>query len=125
MYNGDKSHAARRAWTILRREGANTLFDKYANRQVEILRDTGLLLNSLSPGATIPEQVFRVEPGAVVVGTNRKGAAAHHHGVPGKLPQRRLWPDPKDWPDTWWADITDQIKQGLIDLAIELARGIR
>ncbi len=125
MYKGDKSHAARRAWFILKSEGAETLFDKYGNTQVEILRDTGLLLNSLSPGVTSDADVFRVLPGEVIVGTNRKGAAEHHSGVPSRnLPQRRLWPDPKKWPSSWWLDILEQVKQGLVDIAIQLFRGV-
>lgn len=119
---GDKGRAARTAWAVLKAEGARTLVDKYGGRQVEILRDTGLLLNSLSPGTSSAEQVFRVGPGEVIVGTNRKGAAGHHNGIPGKLPQRRLWPAPGKWPASWWADVCEQAKQGLLDLAAQLAK---
>lgn len=119
---GDKRRAAAVAWAVLKREGARTLVDKYGSRQVEILRDSGLLLNSLSPGTSSAEQVFRVGPGEVIVGTNRKGAAAHHNGVPGKLPQRRLWPAPSNWPASWWADVMDQAKQGLLDLAAQIVK---
>lgn len=122
IYKGDKRHAAAVAWLVLKREGARTLVDKYGYRQVEILRDTGLLLNSLSPGVASGEQVFRVGRGEAIVGTNRKGAAAHHRGVPGRLPQRRLWAPPSRWPDSWWADISDQAQQGILDIVIELAR---
>lgn len=115
MYRGDKGRAARRAWFILKAAGATTLFDKYAGRRVEILRDTGLLLSSLSPGSGSAEQILRAERGAIIVGTNRRGAAAHHNGVPGRLPQRRLWPRPADWPASWWADILDQVKKGVAD----------
>lgn len=119
---GDKGHAAAVAWLVLKGEGARTLVDKYGHRQVEILRDTGLLLNSLSPGVASAEQVFRVGRGEVIVGTNRKGAAGHHAGIPGRLPQRRLWPEPRKWPTGWWQDITEQVKQGLADLAILLIK---
>ncbi len=123
IYKGNKGHAAAVAWLILKSEGAQTLVDKYGHRQVDILRDTGLLLNSLSPGYGGTEQVFRTEPGAVIVGTNRKGAAAHHEGDPSRnLPQRRLWPPPSDWPASWWADITDQVKQGMMDMAMQLIK---
>lgn len=125
IYKGDKGQAARRAWGILKREGATTLLDKYGHRKVEILRDTGLLLNSLSPGTGAPEQVFRTERGAVTIGTNRKGARGHHEGIPGKLPQRRLWPEVNKWPALWWRDIEDQIKQGLVDIAIQLIKGTK
>lgn len=121
---GDKGHAAAVAWLVLKGVGAVTLLDKYGHRQVDILRDRGLLLNSLSPGVASPEQVFRVGRGEVVVGTNRKGASAHHHGVPGRLPQRRLWPEVRRWPRGWWDDMTDQVKQGAADLAIEVLKGV-
>ncbi len=125
IYRGDKGSAAKRAWGILKREGATTLLQKYGGRQVEILRDTGLLLNSLSPGYGGAEQVFRVYNGGVIVGTNRRGAAAHHRGIPGRLPQRRLWPDPSRWPASWWQDIMEQARQGLVDIAMSLLKGVR
>ena len=125
IFKGNKASAARRAWAILKGEGATTLLQKYGGRQVEILRDTGLLLNSLSPGYKGPEQVFRIDRNSVIIGTNRKWAAAHHRGVPGKLPQRRLWPPTSKWPQTWWADITDQIKQGLLDIISQRLQGTK
>lgn len=120
---GNKRHAAAVAWLILKGEGAKTLVDKYGHRKVEILRDTGLLLNSLSPGVTTGASVFRVGLGNVTVGTNRKGAKGHHYGIPGRLPQRRLWPVVSKWPDSWWDDITDQIKLGIVDIVISLVKG--
>ena len=122
---GNKGHAAAVAWLILKKAGAQTLVDKYGHRQVEILRDTGLLLNSLSPGVKSNESIFRVGYGEVIVGTNRKGAAGHHYGIPGRLPQRRLWPEPNKWPDSWWTDITEQVKQGMVDLAVSIIKEIR
>ncbi len=110
------------AWIISKDEGAKTLIGEYGGVQVDILRDTGLLLNSLSPGTASPEQVFRTETGVAIVGTNRKWAATHHRGIPGKLPQRRLWPEPKTWPESWWRDIIEQVHGGLLDIALFLAR---
>lgn len=121
-FRGDKRHAAAAAWLVLKGEGATTLLQKYGGRKVEILRDTGLLLNSLSPGYGGPEQVFRVEPGAVTVGTNRKGARGHHEGIPGRLPQRRLWPEPSKWPESWWRDILTEVKQGMVDIFLQIMR---
>jgi hypothetical protein len=121
-YKGDKSRAARTAWFVLKGEGATTLFDKYSGRTVEILRDTGVLLNSISPGGNSAEQVFRALPGEVTVGTNRVGASNHHRGIPRRLPQRRLWPRPSQWPDKWWRDLTDEVTQGLMEIAIFLAQ---
>lgn len=123
IYKGNKAHAAAVAWIVLKREGARTILDKYGNRKVDILFDTGVLLASLSPGENSAESVFRVAPGEVIVGTTRKGAAAHHHGVPGKLPQRRLWPHPSRWPSSWWLDILEQLQQGLMDLAVSTLKG--
>lgn len=122
IHAGSKSAAARRAWFIIKGEGAKTLFDKYAGRRAEILRDTGQLLDSLSPNSGSPEQVLRVGRGEIVVGTNRKGAMAHHHGIPGKLPQRRLWPEPGKWPASWWKDVLHEIKQGMVELIVQNVR---
>src|SRR5437868_10069394 len=55
-----------------------------------ILRDTGLLFNSLSPGISA-----RPNPGQVIVGTNDPKAAWHHRGTT-TIPARPLWPDPED-----------------------------
>jgi hypothetical protein len=121
-----KAHAAATAWTVLKANGATTIIDKYGNTQVEILRDKGFLLNSLSPGTQgpsgDPNQVFRVNPGEVIVGTNRAHAGAHHRGVPGKVPQRRLWPEPKDWPKTWWGRITGTLQSGAAQIVAKLLR---
>jgi hypothetical protein len=87
-----------------------------------ILRDTGALLASLSPDKESRDQVFRVGPGSVTVGTNRRGALAHHGGVPGRLPQRRLWPAPKKWPGTWWQPVLRQVQLGIVDIAVRLIR---
>lgn len=122
-FKGNKGQAARVAWAVLKREGAKTIFDKYAGAQVEILRDTGLLLNSLSPGYRGSEQVLHTVRGVVVVGTNRKGATRHHNGDPSRnLPQRRLWPPPSRWPQSWWRDILEQVKQGILDIATKRTR---
>lgn len=132
-YAGDKAHAARAAWFVLKQEGATTLFDRYSKTQVDILRDTGLLLNSLSP-VTPPQsatssppkrdkQIFLLRRGEVRIGTNRKGAAAHHEGNPRrKLPQRRLWPEPGKWTPQWWDDLLTQARQGIIDIVLHLLR---
>ena len=105
---------------MLKGEGAKTLLELYGNTQVDILRDTGILLNSLSPGVpgSVPDQVFRIGVGEVIVGTNRKGAASHHQGIPGRLPQRRLWPEPSKWPASWWESILEQGRAGLIEIII-------
>jgi hypothetical protein len=129
VYRGDKAHAAATAWTILKAQGAKTLLMVYGGAQVDILRDTGLLLNSLSPGIINPgssspphtlHQVFRLLRGEVIIGTNREGAAYHHRGVPGRLPRRPLWPGPSTWTSAWWQDILEQARQGVIEIALHL-----
>lgn len=115
--------AARRAWAILKAEGATTLMAEYGDTKVDILRDTGLLLNSLSPGVVgeVPNQVFKVGQGDVIIGTNRKWASVHHHGN-ARIPQRRLWPEPSQWPQSWWADVNEQARAGFIDIVVYLLR---
>lgn len=87
-------------------------------RTVEILRDTGVLFNSMSPGVlssvgpdasyTKPtakggdQQIFNVRPGAVVVGSNVPYAATHQYGR-GHVPQRKMLPvSTFDIPEVWW-----------------------
>lgn len=124
-FKGDRSAAAKMAWKIVKDEGGKTLLGEYGNTSVLILRDIGLLLNSLSPGVSpgsVENQVFRVGRGEVIVGTNRKGASAHHEGISGRLPQRRLWPEPSQWPAEWWADLSSQGRQGYIDIFLSVLR---
>jgi hypothetical protein len=78
---------------------------KAAPAPVDILRNTGELLRSLSPGVDekpsgAPGQVFDVSrPGVIVVGTNKK--PYHHKGIPGRLPARPLWPVDGKIPGAW------------------------
>lgn len=132
-FRGDKAHAAAAAWVKLRSEGgARTLSDKFSPGQIEILRDTGLLKNSLSPGVSpdaasslpprVKHQVFRLGKGEVIIGTNRTGALTHHKGL-GHVPQRRLWPLPSRWPARWWGMILDQLRQGVIEIVAHALEG--
>jgi hypothetical protein len=119
---GEKARAARHAWFILKQRGARTLFDKYRGARADILRDTGALLESLTPGAHSGAQVFRVETGSVTIGTSRRGATAQHAGLPGRLPQRRLWPAPANWPPSWWRAVLLAARGKLTDLIVQLLR---
>ncbi len=121
------------AYTIARRRHPRG--GKPGNQSVEILRDTGLLINSLTPGVPVtgtpppvpppkpPKQVFRLGRGNIILGTNRQWAWTHHKGIPGRIPQRKLWPDPRQWPKSWWDEILVQAQLGVIDIVIFLLKG--
>jgi len=103
--------AAAIAWATVKRAGGKTILAEYGKTHVEILRDTGRLLNSLSPGSspapTSSDQIFRVEAGAIVVGTNVYYASFVHK-------KRPLWPnDPNGIPASWWARLGDTLSDGL------------
>jgi hypothetical protein len=115
MFKGDKSHAARRAWFVVKKEGATTLFDKYQHSNVSILYNTGKLFDSI---------VFDVERSGVLIRSDAEYASAHHYGIPGRLPQRRLWPEAGKWPALWWNEITQTIRGGVIKLILERMKDI-
>lgn len=124
IFKGNKGSAAKRAWTILKRSGARTIIAKYGGRKVEILRDTGVLLNSLSPHSSSGYRIFKIENGSVTIGTSVPYAKFHHFGTK-RMAMRRLWPPVKNWPQAWWDDILVAMKQGITDITIELIRGAR
>lgn len=108
-----KARAAQIAWTILKKDGAKTMLMVFGNRQVEILRDTGVLFNSLSPAQwggdeeyTPPEdQIFDLASNGVAVGTNVPYAGVHQHGSKKKnIPARPFLPVdaiPPAWRRNW------------------------
>lgn len=114
MFHGDKSHAARRAWFILKKEGAATLLDKYGADKVPILYDSGGLFDSI---------ILSIEDGAIIIKATAAYAGAHHHGVPGRIPQRRLWPDPSKWPSSWWESILGAIRDKFAEIIAKRVRG--
>jgi len=87
---------------------------------VQILRDTGVLLNSLSPGG--PGNLIDAIPGGVSIGTNVPYAIYQHFGTK-TIPARRLWPEPYRWPDAWWSDIADEARDGVARLCSKLLGG--
>lgn len=106
--------AAQMAWGILKKEGAKTRINDLANRQVEIMRDTDLLFSSLSPGVvdkpgSPPGQVFGINPGGFVIGSNVPYAAAQHA-------KRRLWPEPKDIPSAWLTRWLGALARGIVQV---------
>lgn len=91
-----------------------------SQRQVEILRDTGILLNSLSPGqlggGAFPnsysppngeggkEQILKTVADGVQVGTTVPYAGVHQHGAPSRnIPARPFLPHkiPDKWAARW------------------------
>lgn len=81
-------------------------------REVEILRDTGRMINSLVPGEMSPsgevdkgndDQIFDVGQSSVTIGTNVEYAPPHQTGAP-RLPRRQFLPTdyiPPSWWDNW------------------------
>lgn len=132
-----KGKAAAIAWSRAKKAGVKTKLDVFGKRtNVEILRDRGLLLNSLSPGqmsgesySAQPGQVVREEPGALIVGSNLV-VADYHHGPRRKSkgrgvgPQRRLWPEPSRFPSLWWQDWLEVGRTGLQQAVALLAKGM-
>jgi len=109
-----KGKAAAIAWTILKSEGAKTKLEVFGNRPHEPLRDTGVLLNSLSVGTwsgqsyTRPNmdggerQIFELETNGVTVGTNVLYAATHNYGDAKRgIPARPFIPPPHRVPEVW------------------------
>lgn len=118
--------AARIAWARLKAEGAKTKLDVLGGRTVDTLRDTGELLNSLTPGyedspARPAGQILDAQPGQIAVGTNVK--FWHHRGRPGRLPARPFWPPDGNLPQAWWDAIQLAIIRGLIAALARYASG--
>lgn len=118
-----KSRAAAIAWATIKREGAKTKLQVFGSRLVEILRDTGLLFNSISPGtltrtgasanyAPTPEQVVKELGASMLVGTNVAYAAANHK-------RRPLWPESDQLPESWAEDFQESAAEG-IPIAVQM-----
>ena len=71
---------------------------------LEILRDTGVMFNSLSPGQTGSETKFEV--GQITLGTNVPYAKFHQTGTK-RMPARPFLPEPEQIPDVWWQNWLD------------------
>lgn len=120
-----KARAAATAWTIMKRKGVKTKLEVFGNRDVEILRDRGILFNSISPGVVneagvdayyqpSPGQVVEAaNPGEIIVGVNVE-YARYHQGTPERPGRRQLWPVGGDLPQVWWDDILDAAVLGIL-----------
>lgn len=117
IWKGDKTRAAKHAWAKVKGSGAKTVLGTYGNSPALILRDLELLMESLKPGTPgqVPYQVFRVNVDTVIVGTNRPWASVHHKGT-ARIPQRRLWAEPSQWPQAWWDDLARVEQEGLVEI---------
>ena len=118
-FGAAKARAASIAWAAIKAEGAKTKLEVYGNRTVEVLRDTGILLNSLSMGQldgdgngmatytppSVPggdQQVFETLQNGVIVGTNVPYAASHNYGDAKRgIPARPFIPKPDQVPQVW------------------------
>lgn len=115
-----KALAASIAWAILKNEGARTLLAVLGSRTVDIGRDTGILLRSLTPGVEdrpsgASDQIFEVSPGLVIVGTNVPYASDFHR-------ERPLWPE--TIPDAWMRAVNRAAARGIsLGLAKMIERG--
>lgn len=123
------NRAAAIAWSRMKAQGVRTKWDVFGARSVEILRDRGILLNSLSPGVADiygrysgPEgQVAELGSGYISVGTNVPYAAYHHYA---KNPsrRRRLWPNGDYLPTSWREAMSKEAAKGIALLIREIAR---
>lgn len=114
-----RATAARIAWAAVKKMGAKTKLEVFGMRTVDILRDTGVLFNSLSPGVVSggpgphsgyskpsapggEDQIFELSAGQVAVGTTVAYAAVHNKPVKSQVPRRQFLPDDGQVPDVWW-----------------------
>lgn len=121
-----KRIAAGYAWNQMKARGAETKLNVYGSRQVEMLRDTNVMFNSLSPmGSAIGEyvdtigqlagvakndQILQTIRGGVRVGTTVPYAASHHYGDGRRgIPARPFWPE--ELPPQWRDNMTDVLKE--------------
>lgn len=102
--------------------------DEYGDGQVEILRDTGRLLNSLSPmvegGAAGPDQLFTVGAGRVRVGTTVEYAKYHQDGgsKPGRPPRRPIVWGENEIPAPVMRRLMMALRRRIIRAILELLR---
>lgn len=122
-----KRRAAAIAWVKLKAMGAKTKLELLGNRKVDILRDTGELLRSFTPGVEdqpsgADGQVFETPPGAVIVGSSKK--PWHHKGDPSRnLPSRPYWPLDDVIPVPWMESVNSAVKTGIAEAITRVVQG--
>jgi phage gpG-like protein len=120
--------ATDRAWETIRKEERISKIAAYGNRIVDILRDTGRLFNSLTPGYLsgteyhptsldgADQQIFTALADGIVIGTNVIYAASHNYGDDERgIPKREFLPSdpPSVWLDRWGEIAIQAIGMGL------------
>lgn len=117
-----KARAAQIAWAEVKRMGGKTKLSVYGSRKVQILRDTGVLLNSLSPGELTgdsyskpsgpggDDQIFRTIQNGIIVGTTVPYAGAQNKTRPFL---------PKDPPQVW-LDRWEKVAERAIAVAVRM-----
>ena len=104
-----RAAANRAAGQMATKLTGQTKVQTLGHRQVDMLRDTAILVNSLSAARPKPaafdsysateDQLFNVEASAVTVGTTVPYAAVHNFGYPpGNIPARQFIPRPEQIP---------------------------
>lgn len=106
--------AAQIAWARVKALGGETKLQVLGSREVEIGRDTGNLLNSLTPG--VDGNILDVDLGRVTVGTNVPYAGPFHE-------RRPLWPLNGIMPDDWWTPIFRATQRGILEAIASLLGG--
>jgi len=101
---------------------------KYAGKY-DVLRDTGKLLRSLTPGvedrpSRAEGQVLRPGRGDVVVGTNVPYAAAHQNGTK-HVPARPFLPPPGKLPPAYEQPLLDAALRGVVRILELMGRNPR
>lgn len=128
-----KGKAAAIAWILAKRAGVKTKLEVFGSRDHEILRDRGLLFNSLSPGIgasagadftyTPPvDQIVDAAPGRLLAGTNVE-YAKYHQGDDTKPGRRRFFPRADEIPNDWQQDFDEQAAGGLHAAILLLSKG--
>lgn len=112
---GGAALAAQRAWAILKSEGAKTKLDVLGGRTVEIGRDNGALLRSLTPlteeTQSLPEgQILEAEAGRITVGSNLSYALHFHKSRP-------LWPEKV--PEVWMEAVAQAVAKGAMEAIVQ------
>lgn len=96
-------------------------------REVDILRDTGVMFRAFTPGVGVqephnPGQVFEVRPGQITVGNKEKP----WHQLGGEhLPARSSWPIDDTIPEAWWPAIIAAAERGMRDALFLVVRAGR